>query len=108
MAPFSVVAALLAAAIALDALAFTVWDVGTRPPAQLLRDVVAGARRPRSLAGGATRFAIGFALLILAALVARPVIPSRAVFTIVETGSLLVALLVEALIGPDLRRFPRR
>ena len=55
VAPFSLVAARLALAIVLDALAFTVWDVGTRPPAQLVRDVLAGAPRPRSLAAGAIR-----------------------------------------------------
>lgn len=104
MISFGVAATRLAIAIVLDALAFTIWDVGTRPPSQLARDVARGARRPRSLAAGTIRFLIGAALLILAGVVARPVIPSKPVFTIVETGTLLVALLVEALVGPDLRR----
>lgn len=108
MTSFDVVATRLAIAIVLDALALTIWDVGTRPPSQLVRDVTRGGRRPRSLAAGLIRFLAGAGLLILAGVIARPVIPSKAVFTIVETGSLLVALLVEALIGPDLRRLPRR
>lgn len=105
---FGVVAARIAIAIVLDALAFTVWDVGTRPPGQLVRDVARGARRRRSFGFGAIRFLIGLALLVLAGLAVRPVASREAVFTIVETGTLLVALLVEALVGPDLRRLPRR
>lgn len=104
---FAAVAVRLAIGIVLDALAFTIWNVGTRPPLQLLRDVRRAGTRPRVLAWGMIRFLTGFALLVLAALVIAPAMPSSVVFRLVETGMLLVALLVEALVGPDLRRLPR-
>lgn len=93
-----------ALAIVLDALAFTLWDVGTRPPLRLASDVAAGVRVPRLLAGGVLRFVVGCALLFVAADVARPGIPSMRAFTLLETGMLIAALLVETLVGPDVRR----
>jgi hypothetical protein len=93
-----------ALAIVLDALAFILWDVGTRPPLRLGRDIVAGIRVPRSLAFGLLRFIVGGALLFAAADVARPGMPSLHAFTFIETGMLIAALLVEQLVGPDLRR----
>ena len=87
-----------------DALAFTIWDVGTRPPLRLLRDMARGVRVPASLGRGLVRFAVGLGLLVLAALIARPAIPTVRAFTLIETGMLIAALLVENLIGPDLRR----
>jgi hypothetical protein len=97
-----------AIAIVFDALAFTVWDVGTRPPLHLIRDVTRGVRVPAVLARGTLRFLTGLALLFLAALVARPGMPTLRAFMLVETGMLIAALLVENLIGPDLRRTIRR
>jgi hypothetical protein len=98
------VAVRFAVAIVLDALAFVIWDVGTRPPLQLVRDIARGVRRPASLARGVLRFATGCVLLYLAAVVARPGMPTLRAFTLIETGMLIAALLVENLIGPDLRR----
>ncbi len=92
-----------AVAIALDALAFVVWDVGTRPPTRLVRDVARGVRVPRSLARGTIRFLVGALLLLLAGYVARPGMPSEHAFTVLETGMLIAALIVENLIGSDLR-----
>ncbi len=92
-----------AIAIVLDALAFVVWDVGTRPPLQLLREVARGVRVPAVLGRGTIRLVVGGLLLLLAAVVARPAMPSMHVFTLLETGMLIAALIVEALIGPDLR-----
>ena len=93
-----------AIAIVFDALALIVWDVGTRPPLQLARDIARGALVPAVLARGVLRFFTGFALLLLAAVVARPGMPTLRAFTLIETGMLIAALLVENLIGPDLRR----
>ena len=92
-----------ALAIVLDALAFVVWDVGTRPPTRLLRDVARGARVPAVLGRGAVRFLVGALLLLLAAFVARPAMPSAHAFTVLETGMIVAALIVENLIGNDLR-----
>ncbi len=93
-----------ALAIIFDALAFVVWDVGTRPPLRLARDVARGARSSRSLVRGLVRFVIGVVLLILAGYIARPAMPTMRAFTFIETGMLIAALLVEQLIGNDLRR----
>ena len=93
-----------ALAIVFDALAFTIWDVGTRPPLRLIHDVANGMRVPRVLARGVLRFLIGFGLLLLAAVVARPAMPTMRAFTLIETGMIVAALLVEQLVGPDLRR----
>ncbi len=97
-----------ALAIVFDALAFTIWDVGTRPPLSLVRDVTRGARVPRVLAYGLIRFLVGIGLLFLAAVVARPAMPSMRAFTFIESGMLIAALLVEQLVGPDLRRRARK
>ena len=93
-----------AVAIVFDALAFTVWDVGTRPPLQLARDIVRGVRIPKVLVRSLIRFALGIALLFLAAEIARPAMPTLRAFMLIETGMLIAALLVENLVGPDLRR----
>jgi len=105
----AVVVLRFALAIVFDALAFTVWDVGTRPPTQLARDVGRGIRTARLLlVSGLVRFALGVALLVLAAEIARPAMPTLRAFMLIETGMLIAALLVENLIGPDLRRRVRR
>lgn len=95
-------------AIVFDALAFTIWDVGTRPPLQLVRDVARGARAGGSLGRGLVRFAVGLALLVLAAFIARPAMPTMRAFTVIETGMLIAALLVEQMVGTDLRSGARR
>jgi hypothetical protein len=100
----SALALRFALAIVCNALAFVVWDVGTRPPRELVRDVVRGARVPAVLARGLLRFVAGSALLFAALVIARPGIPSLRAFTFIETGMLIAALLVETLVGPDLRR----
>jgi hypothetical protein len=92
-----------ALAIVFDALAFTIWDVGTRSPLRLIHDVRRGVRVPLALAHGVVRFLIGSGLLVLAAVVARPAMPTMRAFSFVETGMIVAALLVEQLVGPDLR-----
>jgi hypothetical protein len=104
----AVLALRFALAIVFNAMAFVVWDVGTRPPLHLARDVARGARVPAVLARGLVRFAIGAGLLFLAAVIARPGIPTLRAFTLIETGMLIAALMVETLIGPDLRRGARK
>ncbi len=98
------VALRFAIAIVLDACAFVVWDVGTRPPAQLVRDVTVSVRRPAALARGVVRFVAGFALLLIAFVIALPGFASARSFLFVQSGMLIAALVVENLIGPDLRR----
>ena len=85
-----------------------IWDVGTRSPRRLLGDVAAGSRVPARLAAGLTRFAIGLGLLLLAALVAAPAIPTTRAYTVLETGMLIAALIVEQLLGDELRGAVRK
>ena len=101
------VVARFAFAILFDALAFVIWDVGTRPPLRLASDVARGVRVPRSLVLGVVRFFAGAGLLVLGGVIARPAMPSLRAFTIIETVMLIAALLVEQLIGNDLRRTMR-
>ncbi len=101
------VVARFAFAILFDALAFVIWDVGTRPPLRLASDVARGIRVPRSLLRGIARFFAGAGLLVLGGVIARPAMPSLRAFTIIETVMLIAALLVEQLIGNDLRRTMR-
>lgn len=84
------------------------WDVGTRPPQRLLRDVAAGARDPAKLGAGLIRFCIGLLLLALAGLVARPALPTLRTYTVMETAMLVAALIVEQLVGDDLRGAARK
>jgi hypothetical protein len=55
------------------------------------------------LGRGLLRFVLGAGLLLLGALVARPAMPGPKAFTVLETGMLIAALIVEALVGNDLR-----
>ena len=102
------IAVRFALAIAFDALAFIVWDVGTRPPSCLVRDVWSGLRRPSAFVSGVARVLAGLGLIVLAFVVARPGFTSSRSFMIIQTGMLIAALIVENLIGPDLRRRVRR
>jgi hypothetical protein len=104
---YLILAVRLALAILLDAAAFIVWDVGTRPPLTLLADVRRAFVARQGVASGIARFLCGLALIVLACLVIGPTMPDRRTFTIAETGMLIVALLVEQLVGPDLRRRKR-
>jgi hypothetical protein len=97
-----------ASAIVLDALAFIVWDVGTRPPLRLFADVAAGIRRPAVAARGAARLLVGLALLLIAGYVVQPAMPDARTFTVLESGMIVAALLVEMLIGNDVRRLRAR
>jgi hypothetical protein len=97
-----------ATAIVFDALAFVVWDVGTRPPLRLLRDVWAGLGSPAVVLRGIARFVVGAVLLYLAVVVAMPAIPTATAYTIIEAGMLVAALIVEQLVGDDLRGRVRR
>jgi hypothetical protein len=100
---FSVLVARLALALVLDAAAFVLWDVGTRAPGALIADLRRTVASRRGLLAGTARFVGGAVLLLLAGFVAGPATLDRHTFTVLETGMLLAALLLEQLIGPDLR-----
>ncbi|GAC1411746.1 MAG: hypothetical protein NVSMB64_21720 [Candidatus Velthaea sp.] len=99
----------MALAIVLDGFAFILWDVGTRPPLTLARDLVAGARSSRIFSRALGRFLIGLTALSIAAAVTAPVIARFRDLTIIEFWTLIAGLLVEQLVGPDIRaRIARR
>jgi hypothetical protein len=91
-------------ALLADGAAFIIWDIGTRPFGTLMRDIGGSFGRPGALARGILRLLAGMALLLLGALETAPAAVDQHTFTIIETGLLVGALLVETLIGSDLRR----
>jgi hypothetical protein len=93
----------IALAILLDAAALIVWDIGTRSPVRLFADMRASMRHASALMQGGVRLAIGALAIILAALVSAPVAIRPHDFTIVECWALVTALVLEQLVGPDLR-----
>lgn len=90
-------------AIILDTAALLVWDIGTRSPFRLVHDIRDGLRRPPAIARGLARLAIGGLALLAAATVSAPVATRAVDFTIIECWALVTALVIEQLIGPDLR-----
>jgi hypothetical protein len=90
----------LGAAIAADAAAFRLWNLASRSPARLLRDLAGGFPHPGIFARGAARFAGGAALLTVAALLVLPAAIEGRTFTVLETWTLLTGLFVDGLIGP--------
>jgi hypothetical protein len=93
----------VAAAIIVDLGAFSVWGLASRPPARLARDVATSVRRPLILLRGLLRFAAGVLLIAAGALLLLPLAIGTRTFTVLETWTVLTALLVEQLFGPGAR-----
>ncbi len=93
----------IAAAILLDTLALVIWDLGTRPPGVLFADVARGIRDAGSIARAVVRVVAGLCAMVVGVLISAPVAVRALDFTIIECGALVCALVVEALVGPDLR-----
>ncbi|MBV8600625.1 MAG: hypothetical protein JO359_03565 [Candidatus Eremiobacteraeota bacterium] len=89
----------------LHALAFVVWDIGTRPPSRLFAQVGAGFRSARTLARGIWRFVLGALLLVAGALLMLSVTVAdvRSEFTILESSAIVAGLLIEILVGDPIR-----
>lgn len=94
----------LAAAIVADTGAFMLWNLASRSPAQLARDVGAGLSRPAVIVRAVLRFATGVLFLAAGAALVLPLTIQVRTFTVLETLTVLTGLLVEQLIGADLRR----
>jgi hypothetical protein len=95
----------LAGAIALETLALVVWNVGTRPPWNMLRDVRASIRSPRALLAGFVSLSVGLIFVAAATILLVPAVPDPvAHFVPVLIFTFLIALAIEALVGNDLRR----
>ncbi|MDQ2858321.1 MAG: hypothetical protein M3R53_06675 [Candidatus Eremiobacteraeota bacterium] len=94
----------LLGALVLETLAFVVWNVGTRSPLRVLRDVRASLRDVRAFVTGLVCALVGFIFIAAATVLLLPAIADPpADFIPVEIGTLLIALATEHLIGNDLR-----
>ena len=93
----------LTGAIVLETLALAIWNIGTRSPAAVLRDV-RRVREKRSLAMGLASFAIGLIFVAAATVLLFPAVPNKLELLVpTEIFTFLVALGLEHLVGDDLR-----
>ncbi len=89
----------VAAAIAVDALAFAIWDLGGRSPARLLRDILAGVKHAPTLIRGLLSFAVGLLLVLGSFTVLRPLLVPADALRLLLVWAALTALLVVELLG---------
>ena len=94
----------MAGAIVLDMLAFVVWNIGTRTPLALLRDLRRGLHDARVALIGAISFLVGLIFITAATVLLSPAIADlERDFLPVELFTLLVGLALEHVVGDDLR-----
>ena len=89
----------MAAAIVVDAAAFSLWNLASRSPFRLARDVAAGTTRPLVALRSVARFIAGLMLLVAGAVLLLPLAIQTRTFTILETWTAVTGLLVEQLLG---------
>ena len=89
----------MAAAIVVDAAAFSLWNLASRSPFRLARDVAAGATQPLVALRSVAHFAAGLILLVAGAVLLLPLTIQTRTFTILETWTAVTGLLVEQLVG---------
>jgi hypothetical protein len=93
----------LTGAIVLETLALVIWNIGTRSPAAVLRDV-RRAREKRSIALGVASFLVGLTFVAAATVLLLPAVPDKLDLLVpTEIFTFLVALGLEYLVGDDLR-----
>jgi hypothetical protein len=80
------------------------WNLASRSPAQLIRDIAGGFFRPGVAARAILRFVTGLLFLAAGAALVLPLTLQIRTFTVLETLTVLSGLLVEQLIGADVRR----
>ena len=90
----------------LHALAFVIWDIGTRTPAKLLGDFRDASASLPIFARALWRFVLGLVVLLAGATLTLSVtvVDVRRDFTVLEGIAILAGLLLEMLLGPSLRR----
>jgi hypothetical protein len=95
----------IAVGIVLQTLAFVVWNIGSRTPLGVLRDARRSLSDARSFFAGAVAAAIGIVFSVAAAVLVLPALvdPPRT-FVPVEMLLVVPALVLDYLIGDDLRR----
>ncbi len=92
----------LAAAIVCDFLALAIWNIGTRPPAQLIADIRSGVRSRATFVRGLAAILWGTLLLLVGVIALSPTVRST-VLGLVEVYTVIAALVLEQLLGADLR-----
>ncbi len=89
----------------LDAAALIVWNIGTRSPATLLRDLQTALRDARALFVGTLSVLVGLVFVAAATVLVLPVLPDPDRQLVpVEIFTFVVALGIELLVGDDVRR----
>jgi hypothetical protein len=87
----------------LFSIAFSVWNVGTRPPERLVADIRSGLRDRAILRRGLFHFFTGAIAIVVGFVVLEPTAARFHNRTLIESLPIVTALIVEQLIGPDLR-----
>jgi hypothetical protein len=86
-----------------DTGAFLAWNLTSRSPVRLARDLGNGLSRPATALRAVIRFATGIVLLAAGAALILPLTIQIRTFTVLETWTVLTGLLVEQLVGGTLR-----
>jgi hypothetical protein len=82
-----------------------VWNVGTRTPLALLRDIRRAAGELRAIFAGFVSLLVGLIFVAAAAVLILPALANPATdFIPLEIFTFIVALMLEHLVGDDLRR----
>jgi hypothetical protein len=79
------------------------WNLASRSPGQLVRDIGSGLSHPAVALRALVRFSAGLLLLASGAALLLPLTIQIQTFTVLETWTVLTGLFVEQLIGADLR-----
>ena len=89
----------------MHALAFIIWDIGSRPPSRLVSDLRGGFSSARVLVRGLWRFGLGTVILLAGALLMLGItlFDVRTEFTVLETIAIVAGLFVETLVGATIR-----
>jgi hypothetical protein len=80
-----------------------IWNLATRSPAQVARDIGRGFRRPGTLLRGAISFAVGLLLLAGSVSILLPLLLPESALVALAIWTMLTGLLVNQIVGLDLR-----
>lgn len=81
------------------------WDIGTRSPGRAFADIAAARTHRQPVAPGIVRFIAGLVFLAVSVALVYLAVPAGLFrwYTVFQTGALLAGLLVELLVGDDVR-----
>ncbi len=106
LTPFAEGALRIGGATLLETLALVIWNIGTRSPLRVARDMWAGLVRRRALFSSAVRVVVGVIFFVAACVTLLPAIDDATRDLLpIELLTVVVALAIERLVGDDLRAF---